>query len=144
RRETLMFGRNRWLIPAVVIAVVGFGQPVAGWSAPATRGGTLTAAITAAANRFDVPAPILTAVCYLEGRFGDHGGAPSADPGRGRRSRVQAPGRGRSGRHAGPSRAPARRAGRAGTERHGHQYRGGRGRAAGHRQFAGARTAQPR
>lgn len=44
---------------------------------------TLTTAITAAAERFGVPAPLLTAVCYLEGRLTDHGGAPSVDGGYG-------------------------------------------------------------
>src|SRR5690242_21318801 len=47
------------------------------------RSATLTGAITAAADRYGVPAPVLTSICYLEGRLSDHGGAPSADGGYG-------------------------------------------------------------
>ena len=75
----------RRLAPAVaVLTAAVLAGPVAGWSEPGTAGGTtLTAAIDAATGRFGVPAPVLTAVCYLEGRLGDHGGAPSVDGGYG-------------------------------------------------------------
>lgn len=75
--------RRLALTVAALTAAVLAG-PAAGWSDPSVAGPTtLTAAIDAAAGRFAVPAPVLTAVCYLEGRLGDHGGAPSVDGGYG-------------------------------------------------------------
>ncbi|MFL6077885.1 MAG: N-acetylmuramoyl-L-alanine amidase [Mycobacteriales bacterium] len=44
---------------------------------------TLSTAINRAAAATGVPAPLLTALCYLEGRLSDHGGAPSVDGGYG-------------------------------------------------------------
>jgi hypothetical protein len=76
---------RQWLATAVVGTLVLLGIPASAWSAPAgtVSAGSVSAAIGAAAQRFDVPAPLLTAICYLEGRFGDHGGAPSVDGGYG-------------------------------------------------------------
>ncbi|MCW3839520.1 N-acetylmuramoyl-L-alanine amidase [Micromonospora yasonensis] len=71
---------QRWLAVAVVSCLVLLGVPASAWSAPPDR---VSAAIAAAAKRFEVPAALLTAICYLEGRFGDHGGAPSVDGGYG-------------------------------------------------------------
>jgi hypothetical protein len=75
-----MSGSRRWLVAACAGTLILLGLPAPAWSTPA---GTVSAAIGAAARRFEVPAPLLTAICYLEGRFGDHGGAPSVDGGYG-------------------------------------------------------------
>ncbi|MGW5666566.1 N-acetylmuramoyl-L-alanine amidase [Micromonospora sp. NPDC003776] len=71
---------QRWLAVMVVNCLVLLGVPASAWSSPS---GGVSTAIAAAAKRFDVPAPLLTAICYLEGRFGDHGGTPSVDGGYG-------------------------------------------------------------
>ena len=48
-----------------------------------TRSGPLTQAFTQASREFGVPAPLLEALCYMEGRLSNHGGAPSIDGGYG-------------------------------------------------------------
>ena len=45
--------------------------------------GTLTQAFTQASSEFGVPAPLLKAFCYMEGRLSNHGGTPSIDGGYG-------------------------------------------------------------
>jgi hypothetical protein len=44
---------------------------------------TLEEAFTSAAQEFGVPAPLLKALCYMEGRLSNHGGSPSIDNGYG-------------------------------------------------------------
>jgi hypothetical protein len=77
--------RRRWSAAAALLAalVVGIaGQQVARAATPSTPG-PVQQAFQSAAARFGVPAPLLEAVCYLEGRFGDHGGTASIDGGYG-------------------------------------------------------------
>lgn len=50
-------------------------------SLPTSSSGQVSHAFTAAAHEFSVPAPLLLAICYMEGRFSNHGGSPSADNG---------------------------------------------------------------
>ncbi len=45
--------------------------------------GTIVGAAATAQQRFGVPAPLLEAICYLEGHLSDHDGAPSAAGGYG-------------------------------------------------------------
>jgi hypothetical protein len=76
-------------------AAAGLGAlsvPVSASAAPAQASaalryasapGTITGAAKAAQRRFGVPAPLLEAICYLEGHLSDHGGAPSSEGGYG-------------------------------------------------------------
>jgi N-acetylmuramoyl-L-alanine amidase-like protein len=78
-----MAGLRRWLVAAVAGSLGLLGVQAPAWSAPTRPAVTVSGAISVAAHRFGVPAQVLTAVCYLEGRFADHGGAPSVDGGYG-------------------------------------------------------------
>jgi N-acetyl-anhydromuramyl-L-alanine amidase AmpD len=52
-------------------------------SAAASQPQSLSAAFSSAAHQFGVPAALLEAECYMEGRLSDHGGTPSVDQGYG-------------------------------------------------------------
>src|ERR1700739_1533796 len=47
----------------------------------ASSPGPASAAFTQAAREFGVPAPLLEAICYMEGRLSNHNGSPSMDNG---------------------------------------------------------------
>jgi hypothetical protein len=66
---------------AATLGLSGLAAPSAAAPSAAPGAGTVSAAIDSAAQRYGVPAPVLTAICFLEGRLGDHGGRPSVDGG---------------------------------------------------------------
>ncbi len=53
------------------------------WSDQAQASGSLEQAFQGAADEYGVPAPLLKALCYMEGRFSIHNGTPSIDGGYG-------------------------------------------------------------
>src|SRR5438105_377799 len=91
--RTCLFSRHRGIhfshifLPMCVVLCLLLAN-LAGHSLSAsaqvtTGGGTLTQAFTAASSEFSVPLPLLEALCYMEGRLSNHGGAPSIDGGYG-------------------------------------------------------------
>ena len=75
----------RWRGGVVAAAgVLAAAAGLAGLAVPARAAdNTIAGAATAAQQRFGVPAPLLEAICYLEGHLSDHGGAPSSAGGYG-------------------------------------------------------------
>lgn len=70
------------LIVILVISSVGNGL----WRSPmqaAYAMSSIEQVFEQASREFDVPAPLLKALCYLEGRLSNHGGTPSIDDGYG-------------------------------------------------------------
>lgn len=63
----------------LVVSMAGQGSS----AHAATRAGALTPAFTHASREFGVPASLLEALCYMEGRLSNHSGAPSIDGGYG-------------------------------------------------------------
>lgn len=59
------------------------GQTVSASAQTTTGTRTLTQAFSNASSEFGVPLPLLEALCYMEGRLSNHGGAPSIDGGYG-------------------------------------------------------------
>jgi len=57
------------------------GQGSVAHAQDAQSTGSLTRAFAQASNEFGVPAPLLEALCYMEGRLSNHGGSPSVDNG---------------------------------------------------------------
>ncbi|BCJ31917.1 N-acetylmuramoyl-L-alanine amidase [Actinocatenispora sera] len=76
---------RRLLTPAVALALALLGAAPGATAAPAPAGAPagIAAAARTAQQRYGVPAPLLEAICYLEGRLSDHGGRPSANGGYG-------------------------------------------------------------
>lgn len=75
---------SRLALPAIftlALLLMGLmtGTPVA--NAQVTNGGKIGPAFDQAASEFGVPAPLLKALCYMEGRLSMHGGTPSVDNG---------------------------------------------------------------
>src|SRR5579859_6718821 len=69
---------------AVLVLLAGTLPAVAAVQVPVTQpDSTIAAAAHAAEQRFNVPASLLEAICYLEGHLSDHGGAPSSGGGYG-------------------------------------------------------------
>lgn len=52
-------------------------------ASPARPAGAVNLAFEQAGHEFQVPVPLLKAICYMEGRLSNNGGAPSADDGYG-------------------------------------------------------------
>ncbi len=69
------------LLVLVAIFAAAFGGFGIGRSHAATIGTTTTSAFDAASRETGVPASLLKAICYMEGRLSNHGGTPSVDGG---------------------------------------------------------------
>ncbi|HEX4207728.1 MAG TPA: peptidoglycan recognition family protein [Ktedonobacteraceae bacterium] len=67
-----------FLLAMLVVEFMG-GSPTA--NAQVASNGKIGPAFDQAASEFGVPAPVLKAVCYMEGRLSNHGGSPSIDNG---------------------------------------------------------------
>ncbi len=78
-------GARRWRAGVIAAAgVLAAAAGLAGLAVPARAADTTIAgAAMAAQQRFGVPAPLLEAICYLEGHLSGHGGAPSSEGGYG-------------------------------------------------------------
>jgi N-acetyl-anhydromuramyl-L-alanine amidase AmpD len=78
---------RRILLPILLVlcmlVVSMAGQGFSAHAQAATRTGTLAQAFARASSEFGVPTPLLEALCYMEGRLSNHGGAPSVDGGYG-------------------------------------------------------------
>jgi len=78
-----------FLLFALLLASVGVifmtepGHVAATGAQHAQQSQGLTQAFAQASTEFGVPVPLLKALCYMEGRLSDHGGAPSVDGGYG-------------------------------------------------------------
>ncbi|GHO45962.1 N-acetylmuramoyl-L-alanine amidase [Ktedonospora formicarum] len=66
---------------ALLVATI-FGNPSQA-SAHTRASSSLASAFDQAANEFGIPAELLKAICYMEGRLSNHGGSPSIDQGYG-------------------------------------------------------------
>ena len=86
------------LVSAAVVGAAGIAT-----TAHASPPGGIAAAARAAQARYGVPASVLEAICYLEGRLSDHGGAPSANGGYGCMNLVRGHSLGQAARLTGAS-----------------------------------------
>src|SRR5437879_1077871 len=68
--------------PFTLAAALLFGATAPGAASPAyAAGSSASGAFAQASAETGVPAPVLQALCYLEGRLSNHGGTPSIDGG---------------------------------------------------------------
>lgn len=81
-RPALSFSRLALLaVFALLVPLTSFMSSTVRANAQATSNTRLGAAFEQASSEFEVPAPLLKALCYMEGRLSDHGGRPSVDHG---------------------------------------------------------------
>ncbi|GCF07181.1 N-acetylmuramoyl-L-alanine amidase [Dictyobacter arantiisoli] len=74
---------NLLLLLLIGMLVDGMGNALHNPTSQALAAGSLEQTFAQAALDFKVPAPLLKAICYLEGRLSNHGGTPSVDQGYG-------------------------------------------------------------
>jgi N-acetyl-anhydromuramyl-L-alanine amidase AmpD len=80
--RTVSFSRLALLaIFTLAMLLVSFMGESPTASAQAASNGKIGSAFEQAASKFGVPAPLLKAICYMEGRLSNHGGSPSIDHG---------------------------------------------------------------
>src|SRR5579863_4683082 len=85
RRKTLMRKRTLFLrsgILLLIATVLSLALIVPTQAAqPNAPAGSVNSAFSQASQEFGVPASLLKALCYMEGRLSNHGGSPSIDNG---------------------------------------------------------------
>ncbi|HEU5226761.1 MAG TPA: N-acetylmuramoyl-L-alanine amidase, partial [Ktedonobacteraceae bacterium] len=81
-RPGLSFSRLALLaVFTLAMLLTSFMSSMARVNAQATSTTQIGSAFEQASSEFGVPAPLLKAICYMEGRLSNHGGSPSVDHG---------------------------------------------------------------
>src|SRR5689334_17563273 len=82
RPRFFSFSRLPFLVTfTLAVLLMSFMRVVPTVNAQTASPTQIGSAFEQAASEFGVPAPLLKALCYMEGRLSNHGGSPSLDHG---------------------------------------------------------------